>query len=100
MECFLQSLWAVLGYAYELLTCLLVGGLLVVLRVVLCERRCPLVFYGVFGGKEIIGVLRTMRRHWRSLRLFSSMLFIFGQLQLYLLWSLVFIIFFALFSSC
>jgi hypothetical protein len=33
----------------ELLTCLLVGGLLVALGV--CGRWCPLVFCGVFGGK-------------------------------------------------
>jgi hypothetical protein len=34
-----------------LLTCLLVGGLLVTLEVLLCGRWCLLVFYGVFGGK-------------------------------------------------
>jgi hypothetical protein len=32
-------------------TCLLVGGLLVALRVLLCGRWCLLVFCGVFGGK-------------------------------------------------
>ena len=38
----------------ELSTCLLVGGLLVVLGVVLCIRWCPIVFCCVFGGKEMI----------------------------------------------
>jgi uncharacterized membrane protein len=77
----------------KLLTCLLVGGLLVALGVLLCRRRCFLVFCCVFVRKEIIEVLRTTRKRWRSLSLFSPILFIFGQLQLYLLLSLVFMIF-------
>jgi hypothetical protein len=61
----------------ELLTWLLVGGLLVALGVLLCGRWC-LVFYGVVGGNEMIGVLKIAREHWRSSNLFSSILFICG----------------------
>jgi len=87
----------------KLLTCLLVGGLLVALRVLLCRRRCFLVFCCVFARKEIIKVLRTARKRWRSLSLFSPILFIFGQLQLYLLLYLVFkifLLFFLLLARC
>lgn len=49
--------------------------------VVLCGRGCPLVFYGVFGGKEMIGILKITRGWWRSLSLFSLVLFIFGCLN-------------------
>jgi predicted membrane protein len=51
----------------------------------------------------MIVFLRTARGRWRSLSLFSLILFIFEQLHLYLLWCLVFMIFlffFILLAKC
>jgi uncharacterized membrane protein YgdD (TMEM256/DUF423 family) len=48
-------------YLDELLTCMHVGGLLVALRVLLCGRLYLFVFYGVFGGKGFIKVLKISR---------------------------------------
>jgi hypothetical protein len=36
----------------ELLICMLLGGMLVAIGVLLCGRWYPLVFYGVFGGQK------------------------------------------------
>jgi hypothetical protein len=55
----------------ELLIWMYVGGLLIPLRVLLCGRWYFLVFYDVFGGKGMTGVLKIVRRQWRSLSLFS-----------------------------
>jgi hypothetical protein len=60
----------------ELSTCLLVAGLLFALGVLLCRRWCPIVFCDVFERKEMIRVLRNVRRCWRSLRRFSSILYL------------------------
>jgi hypothetical protein len=53
---------------------MLVGGLLVALEVLLCEKWCLHAFCGIYGGKRMTEVLRTVRGHWRSLRHFYSIL--------------------------
>jgi hypothetical protein len=52
---------------------LLVGGLLVALRVLLCGRWC-LTSCGAVGGKRMIEILRTARGCLRNLCPFSSIL--------------------------
>jgi hypothetical protein len=49
---------------------------------------------GVFRGKEMIGILRTVGGRLKSLYLFSSILFIFGQWLLYPPLCLIFMFFF------
>jgi hypothetical protein len=44
-----------------LLTCLHIGGRLEGLGVMRCEKWCPLAFFGLFGGRGIIGALRIWR---------------------------------------
>jgi hypothetical protein len=51
----------------ELLICMLVGGLMVALRVLLYGSRCLLVSCGVSGENTMIEVPRTARGRWRSL---------------------------------
>jgi len=72
---------------------MLVGGLLAALRVLLCGRWYLHAFCGVFGGKRMIEVLRTVIGLRRTLNLYFSTSCIFEQLLLFLLWCLVIMIF-------
>jgi hypothetical protein len=47
--------------------CLLVGGPLEGRGVLQCGKWCLFSFVGAYGGKEIIGALRTWGGHWRLL---------------------------------
>jgi hypothetical protein len=67
------------------LICLLASGLVVALKVLLCGRWYPLAFCSAFGGKKTIEISRTARERWRSLGYLLFILFILGQLHLWLL---------------
>jgi hypothetical protein len=64
-----------------------------VLGALVCGRWCILASCGVFGGKVMIEVLRTMRGRQRSLSLSLFFFLIFGQLCLFILWYFVMMIF-------
>jgi hypothetical protein len=59
------------------LTCLLVGGLMIVLKVLLCRRWCFLTFCGASVGEEMIDILRTARGCWKSSSPFFFFFFIY-----------------------
>lgn len=85
---------------------MLVGGLPAALEMLLYERWCVHAFYGIYGDKE----MKIVRKHWRSLTLFSSihcildivasslMLSYHDFLSFFLL--LLLVMYFLLYTSC